>query len=135
MGGWRKLTIGVDGVDGAGKSSIASFLAWQIGMPAIDLDMLLDQTNKGFSHRIEDLRRLIEVRHSRNRPLIVEGVFLLKVLEPLKIQPEILVYVEKAGHEGSITWQQDFEMYAKKYASKSKAHFVFTWREAGSDNH
>jgi hypothetical protein len=30
-----------DGVDGGGKSSLASWLAWQLGMPAVQLDLYL----------------------------------------------------------------------------------------------
>jgi 2-phosphoglycerate kinase len=33
------LLIAIDGADGVGKSSLASWLAWQIGAPAIHLDL------------------------------------------------------------------------------------------------
>jgi hypothetical protein len=32
------LLIGIDGADGLGKSSLPSWLAWQLGAPAIHLD-------------------------------------------------------------------------------------------------
>ena len=35
------LLIAIDGVDGGGKSSLASWLAWQLGMPAVQLDLYL----------------------------------------------------------------------------------------------
>jgi hypothetical protein len=36
---WRPLLIAVDGRDGAGKSAVASWLAWQLDMPAFQLDI------------------------------------------------------------------------------------------------
>ena len=127
MGAWKKLTIGIDGVDGSGKSSIARFLAWQIGMPALEMDLFIDRTKEKFSYRTEDLLRLIDARHLLDRPVIVEGIFLLKVLNQIGIKPEILVYVEKVGHKGSITWQSHFNIYENEFEPKSKAHFLFSW--------
>jgi pantothenate kinase-related protein Tda10 len=37
------LLIAIDGADGCGKSSLASWLAWQLGMPAIQLDLYLSE--------------------------------------------------------------------------------------------
>ena len=35
------LLIAVDGMDGMGKSSLASWLAWQTGMPTVHLDLFI----------------------------------------------------------------------------------------------
>ena len=40
------LLIAIDGPDGIGKSSLASWLAWQLGMPAIQLDLYLTTSNQ-----------------------------------------------------------------------------------------
>ena len=37
----RPLLIVIDGADGMGKSSLASWLAWQLGMPAVQLDLFI----------------------------------------------------------------------------------------------
>jgi shikimate kinase len=42
LGSNRKpLLIAIDGADGVGKSSLASWLGWQLGMPALQLDLYL----------------------------------------------------------------------------------------------
>jgi uridine kinase len=36
------LIVGIDGRWGAGKSSLASWLAWQLGMPSVHLDLYIE---------------------------------------------------------------------------------------------
>ena len=40
------LTIAIDGADGCGKSSLASWLAWQLGAVTIYLDIYVVSRNK-----------------------------------------------------------------------------------------
>jgi hypothetical protein len=42
LGPWRRFVIALDGVDAAGKSTLARYLAWQLGMPAIETDLYFD---------------------------------------------------------------------------------------------
>ncbi len=35
------LLIGIDGLWGAGKSGLASWLGWQLGMPTVSLDLYI----------------------------------------------------------------------------------------------
>jgi dephospho-CoA kinase len=73
----RPLLIGIDGSEGAGKTSLSNWLAWQLGMPAIHLDLFVIQsyTPAPIARRVADLDRCIKARG--DRPLIVEGVLLL----------------------------------------------------------
>jgi EAL domain-containing protein (putative c-di-GMP-specific phosphodiesterase class I) len=123
---WRKLTIAVDGFDGSGKSTLARFLAWQLGMPAVETDMVLRAGCSEPTPDLERLRHLIESRHSLNRPVIVEGVFVLRTLQQLEIVPEFLIRVESAGCEGSISWARQFEMYSKEHPRASAPNFLFS---------
>jgi len=61
---WRKLTIGIDGVDGVGKSPLARFLSWQLGMPSVETDMFLKKGETYPSLRYNELKNLVEFRHS-----------------------------------------------------------------------
>src|SRR4051794_35498702 len=75
----KSLLIGLDGRDGAGKSSLAAWLSWQLGMSAVYLDLFMRQ-GRPVSWRTDDLQRAIDSRLGRDppRPLIVEGILLLK---------------------------------------------------------
>jgi hypothetical protein len=38
----KPLVIGIDGREGTGKTSLSNWLAWQLGMPVIHLDLFLE---------------------------------------------------------------------------------------------
>ena len=65
------LLIVIDGADGSGKSSLASWLAWQLGMPAVQLDLYLTDL---FPTRwlITELARVVKHRIDNGRPVILD---------------------------------------------------------------
>lgn len=90
----RPLLIGIDGQAGAGKTSLSNWLAWQLGFPAIHLDLFLEQSENPapVRRRFSDLYRCIKARGSR--PLIIEGVLLLDALDEINRSPDFLIFVE-----------------------------------------
>jgi hypothetical protein len=90
---WLNLLICIDGADGIGKSSLASWLAWQLGAVAIHLDLYVVPDRRPRQWRIDDLRRVMNAR-PRIRPAIVEGVLALDALEEAQRSPSFLIFVE-----------------------------------------
>lgn len=128
---WRKYTIAVDGVDGSGKSTLARFLAWQLGMPAIETDMYIVPNGSEPKYQLDDLKKIVASRHKDNRPLILEGIMLLSILEKISLKPDFLIYVDREGHAGSITWETMFKTYDHSYAPRKKASVVFNRKKDG----
>lgn len=93
---WRRLLICIDGADGLGKSSLASWLAWQLGAVAIPLDLYIVPDTNPLRWSIEDLQRVIDAR-LKVGPAVVEGVLALNALDALKHPPDFLVFVEGDG--------------------------------------
>lgn len=124
---WRRMTIAIDGVDGSGKSSLARFLAWQLDLPAIETDFFLRDGEAKPIHDVSVLELLIDQRHRANRPVIVEGVFVLQQLGAIGIDPELLVRVECSGRDGSYSWQSDFMEYLAKYRRANLPDYRLTW--------
>lgn len=97
----KRCLIGIDGFDGAGKSSFAAWLAWQLGTPCLFLDDFRERMTPPLSWRLDEVERLLSARLDRGRPVVVESVFLLDALRQLGREPDLLVYVEseerKAG--------------------------------------
>jgi hypothetical protein len=93
----RPLLIAIDGPDGVGKSSLASWLAWQLGMPTVHLDLYLIRNSKPLQWRIDEVARIIDCRIGRDRPVIVEGILVLDVLDQINRRPDFLAYVRGEG--------------------------------------
>jgi uridine kinase len=90
------LLIAIDGADGIGKSSLASWLAWQLGMPAIQLDLYLTSLQP-VQWLTADLRRAISHRLERGCPVIVDGVLVLDAVDQIGRNADFLVYVDGSG--------------------------------------
>jgi len=86
------LLIAIDGADGVGKSSLASWLAWQLGMPAVHLDLYLTSLEP-IQWLTPDLKRVVDRRLDRKRPLIVDGVLVLDALDQIGRKADFVVFV------------------------------------------
>lgn len=94
----RPIIIGIDGQNGAGKTSVASWLAWQLGAKALHLDLYstYDAEGRRVGWREDDLAQAIKNRvDSQRKPIIVEGVLLLEALGAIKRNTDFLVYVRR----------------------------------------
>jgi hypothetical protein len=129
----RPLLIGIDGVDGSGKSSLAAWLSWQHEMPAIHLDIYVVRDSEPLAWRFDDLARALEGTQlwSQKRPVIVEGVLLLDALRKIGRTPDFLVFVEKDRHEACL--RERLESYFSSYSPKNRANYLLNWSSADHD--
>lgn len=136
----KPLLIGIDGRDGAGKSALASWLAWQLEMPAIHLDMFMVVKPEGglAGWRDDDLARAIDSRLKAHepRPVIVEGVLLLDALARIGRKPNYLVYVWRRGQGGGrgSLWCDSVRPYLLRRMPSEQAHFKLGWHSANVSN-
>jgi hypothetical protein len=93
------LLIVIDGADLCGKSSLASWLAWQLGMPAVQLDLYLIDLHP-IRWLTPELARVVNRRIDNNRPVIIDGVCALDAIDQIKRKADFLVFV-RGGHEES----------------------------------
>jgi uridine kinase len=123
---WRKLTIAVDGRDGSGKSTLARYLAWQLQMPCIESDFCLSQGCSRPSWDSTLLSRLVAHRHELDRPVIVEGIFVLRNLESIGVEADFVVHVSNPALPGTEEWAGEFANYEGRYYPRQDhfAHIV-----------
>lgn len=106
--GEKPIVIGIDGADGAGKTTIAKQIAVAINASHIELDNFLDKHKGRF---IEHIRYNYLKRHLQNakkleKTIVIEGVCLLKVLKKLGKNLDYLIYVKRMGPYG--LWYDDY---------------------------
>jgi hypothetical protein len=88
--------IGIDGVDGCGKTTLAKNLGEKLEMNLISLDDYLNEEQGGYLNhlRYEDVKKA----YCAQPRCIVEGVCLLQVLEAASLEIDTLVYVKRMDH-------------------------------------
>ncbi|WP_343734379.1 hypothetical protein [Acidovorax sp.] len=121
------MTIAIDGVDHAGKSSLGRFLSLQLGMPVIEADCTLKSDSREVTHDTELMGRLLAERHNMNRPVIIEGVFILRALAKLNIEPDFVIGVSAKGRRGSLNLQYAFRKYRSAYIRAKAPDYQFKW--------
>lgn len=123
----RSLLVAVDGRDGAGKSSFACWLAWQIGCPVIHLDLFL--SGEGLTWKIDDLERMLARRLQNRGPLMIEGVLVLDALASVDRTADYVIFVENEGDSYSERLMKEIEPYWLKYGLPTSANDHVIWRE------
>ena len=120
------VLIGIDGRLGAGKSGLASWLAWQLEVPVVHLDLyqVVDEGELP-RWRYQDLARVLQAPAG---PVIVEGVCLCQALHAVDRDPDILVWLENEGgpEHGP---EEPTEEYEQEFNSVGNADHILTWRE------
>jgi len=127
---WRAFIIGVDGWTHSGKSTLGRALAWQLDMPCIETDLFF--TGKGWGqYHFKELRRIIRSRLDSNRPVIVEGVSLLRTLSEVCLEPDFLIYTKNTCRDVSETDEDKnwMKTYERKFQPCNAADFKFDWKE------
>jgi adenylate kinase family enzyme len=114
--------IAIDGRCSAGKSSLGRFLAWYFNSTLIELDLFLSEG--GLVHRYDDVKRIIKQRLDRKRPIFVEGITVLNVLEVIDIPKNYLIYVHNPRYPEGTGYVKELEEYETKYQPKSNADYV-----------
>lgn len=106
--------IAIDGRDGSGKTTLGRFLAWHFNVSLVETDLFL-RDGAGLSYYTDQIERIISQRQSKPRPVIVEGVAVLQLLESLGRKPELLVYVTNSNHSGGSTLAKAIEQYESSF--------------------
>ncbi|RXH19809.1 hypothetical protein [Bradyrhizobium guangzhouense] len=126
------LLIGIDGFDGAGKSSLAAWLSWQLGMPAIQLDLYIRPNTDPLAFKANELAVPIDARLTTGRPLIVEGILLLDAMAAINRRPDVLIFVEREGNGGTLS--KYIEPYIDRQKPHARASHILTWSSIAHDD-
>lgn len=125
---WRAYLIAIEGRDGVGKSPLGRRLAWELHVPLVETDLYLAECEGIPKYHSAELKRVLESRIGRNRPVIVEGIFIRQLLAGLGLKPDYVVHVSRPECEGSYTWAAAFAAYEAEFPPASANQQVL-WPE------
>jgi hypothetical protein len=131
------LTIGIDGPMGAGKSTLARYLAWQLGMPVIETDMWRVSGAIPTARHLRQIDLLASRRRERERPLIIEGISLLALSERIGLEIDYLIWVQNSEADPTddddavlealkSPLRREVEQYVSEYRPYERANYVFS---------
>ena len=85
--------IAIDGQSGAGKTTLGRYLAWQFNISLVETDLFLIQNQGRLVYLNDALSHIIASRLEIPRPVVVEGVAILRLLQSLAFRPDYVIYV------------------------------------------
>ncbi len=75
-------------------------------------------------YQLDQINRLIQLRLDKPRPVLVEGVALLRLLEQLQRPADFLIYCESADSDSDDVLGPWLDEYERAYTPKSRAGIV-----------
>jgi hypothetical protein len=93
------VLIGVDGKDGAGKTTLAGKIAGRLGGKVLSLDSYLAENRESYVPNLHVCRLRRDVTNASGR-VVLEGACLLAVANKIGITIQKLVYVKRVNQFG-----------------------------------
>ena len=116
--------VAIDGRDGVGKTTLGRYLAWHFNVSLIETDLFLVPNQSHLVYRDNEIGRLIYARLKKPRPVIIEGVSILRLLQRLNMPPDFLIYVRNPSKSGSRALADDLSDYNNTFMPEAKADVV-----------
>jgi hypothetical protein len=82
----------------------------------------------GLNYRMEDLARVIQSRLGSDRPIMIEGLRVLELLERLHVPCDFLVWVEQEGREPAQAFAKQLADYERRFNPRKRADEIFLWQ-------
>lgn len=110
--------VGIDGIDGAGKTEFSEKLK-RLSFIVISLDDYLDKNAKGYFNFINFDNLSKDLKNYQKDKIVIEGVLLQKVLAKLELKCDFILYLTDS------IWIYDWlEEYSGKYFGKTLEQII-----------
>lgn len=117
--------VAIDGRPGSGKTPLGRFLAWWFNVSLIETDLFLFEREGLYRYRTEETARIIDFRMRVERPVIIEGVTVLRQLAVMNRSADFLIYVANASAPTLRSeYEVQFEDYEAEFKPRQRANFT-----------
>lgn len=108
-------TIGIDGVDGSGKTLLSKEVGEKLNLPVLNLDNYLIKNKENYVENLKynEIHEFIE-KHQNS--FIIEGVCLLNILKKLNLSLDCFIYVKRINKRDE--WLDEEECNIKDSAEE-----------------
>jgi hypothetical protein len=119
--------VAIDGPNGVGKTTLGRYLSYMFSSSLIETDVF--SKRPGFEYDLEQIRKLIDRRVKRGRPVFVEGVTILQIFDSISIKPDFHIYWENVHRSDSAVDRVDrlgvvLRRYCGKYNPRKCANLA-----------
>ena len=110
--------VTVDGWQGSGKTTLAKNLASSLGLSRYELDDFLQEHRGGFLEYLDYLQLTAALTEAfkKSRPILLDGICVLEVLQRIGLRPDVKVYVRKISASG--IWHHGLKLDPSKTAEQ-----------------
>ncbi|CAM5424843.1 hypothetical protein ATER59S_02457 [Aquamicrobium terrae] len=121
--------VAIGGRPGVGKTSLGRFLAYHFNVSLIETDMFLVRGQGRLVYFDAAIAHAVMARIDSRRPVIVEGVVILQVLDRIGRRPDFEIYVENPDapeSEGDL-WNEIVkyeQCYSPERRANLRVHFT-----------
>jgi len=85
--------VAISGRPGVGKTTLGRFLAFRFNVSLVETDLFMIEGQDAFVYREQEIARIIDQRLSIPRPVIVEGVTVLRLLASMQRPSDFFIHV------------------------------------------
>lgn len=120
LDGFPGVLVAIDGYPLAGKSTLGRYLAWRFQVSLIETDWFMVRGQGRFEYRYDELRRVLDHRLGRedpeaNRPVLVDGAVILRVLDHLGLKPNFSIRLKRAGLPKYVSLRAEYARYRREF--------------------
>lgn len=124
--------IAIGGLPGVGKTSLGRYLAYRFNVSLIETDLFLLRGRGMTVYREDWINQVISSRIERDetwqRPVIIEGATVLRLLDMIERRPDFFIHVINDNRPTSAsTLAADLECYDAEYAPTSAADITLNF--------
>ncbi|WP_075292043.1 AAA family ATPase [Pararhizobium arenae] len=127
--------VAIGGSPGVGKTTLGRYLASRFNVSLIETDLFLIRGQGNMVYREDWINQVISSRLDRadpdwQRPVIIEGATVLRLLASIGRKPDFIIHVvNHDAPESEGTLAEDLKSYEVAYAPASKADIVLNFSD------